>query len=185
MRTKLKYLGVLVLGVVIGYLSTQWKYFEIDTTVNAVRLGGIIVNATILIFIASYINGKSAGDRYEKELIIDEIDKLINLLETLSSDFTDKDSRKCAEFYSVVSLFKKVKQQISKLDKYIEAASYGFDVGTEEVLSKIKKWNSDLTDRPPEDDKLIVTGYELGVFKRDVEAMVFNLHQDKFRVNNK
>lgn len=185
MRTKLKYTGVLLVGVLIGYLSTQWKYFEIDTTVNAVRLGGIIVNAIILVFIASYINNKSAGTRYEKELIIDEIDKLITMLEKLPDEFKDKDSQKSAEFYEILALFKKAKLQISRLDKYLEVATHTFNVNTVEILSKIREWNSDLTERQPKDNQLVVTGYELGEFRRDIELMVLNLYQDKFSVNSK
>jgi hypothetical protein len=63
-------------GILVGFLSTRYCFFEFDPEINLVDLLNLIVTVVLAIYVALFLQKKQGQDGAEKEIIISELKEL-------------------------------------------------------------------------------------------------------------
>lgn len=101
-------------GIFIGYLSTQWSYFNISKEINLIDVLGIIVNLFLAYFISKILEKKNTEHRIEKDIVIEKL----MTISKISSKVLIIDNK--FNFAKANSIFKELSSEIIALKNTID-----------------------------------------------------------------
>lgn len=143
------YILIFLVGLLIGYLSTQWSYFTIDKNINPIDSIGIIVNIFLVVFISNALEKRKTENRVEKDIIIDKL-KNIGLV---SGKIIIVDNK--FRFSSATSIFKDLSTEISALKTMINYTGLRFNENKiMELRSRYLEFKTIITGQVVHNDEL-------------------------------
>lgn len=104
---------VFVAGLVIGFLSTQYSYFEFEKGINLIDLVSVIVSIILAFYISRVLEKRKSDSRIEKDFFIDLVKRVIQLTESLS--INDEN----LPFSSTVVKFKEMGMQLYTINQLL------------------------------------------------------------------
>lgn len=107
---------IVILSGIFGFLTNSYSYFKFKNEIDLINLIGIVITASIGIYIASSLHKRLEAKKFEKGLVFDSINTL-----TRKTKFLDKYlSTNSLQFKETVKSFKDISSLISELEEFNE-----------------------------------------------------------------
>lgn len=127
---------IVIISVLIGYLSTQAKYFDFDYTINLIDLFSLLSTIYVGIYIAKKIQKTLESSRVEKDLIIELFKSSIQKSKYISEQIESNN----IEFNTIKKDLKVLSTLLSDLKDYQDICDFKSDSeNIKKIFLKLKK----------------------------------------------
>ena len=140
--------SILICGIIIGKLI-DWPMFKVDKNVNLVDLFSIVITFLIAYFIARVIEKQKEDYREEKNLLINKLDEVFNIIDETS----EKVDTRQIKYQEAASKVKRININLTCIFTAINKSSIIIDEEDQKEISrKVINLRNLLTNTPRIDE---------------------------------
>ena len=116
----IKYILLVGFGCLAGVIFSNWSYFTIGQSIEAVDVANLVITSLLGLYIAKTLQNQQSIVRSEKDFLISELKDFKTDLVKIKSDL----ERNCFEFEKTKSFFKDLNQRLKHFTENCQISSY-------------------------------------------------------------